>query len=85
MTINGGSTGVMGADGVLIDGDNDQQPGGNYIALLTVGRSINPLDATADREPTSGSRAWAASSWSSSPAATRRASWSSAVSAARPR
>ena len=49
LTINGGITGLTGANGVLFDGDNDQQPGGNYIALLTQGRSINFLDATADR------------------------------------
>ncbi len=49
VTINGGITGLTGADGVLFDGDNDQQPGGNYIALLTVGRSINFLDVNADR------------------------------------
>lgn len=49
LTINGGITGVTGANGVLFDGDNDQQPGGNYIALLTVGRSINFLDVNADR------------------------------------
>lgn len=49
LTINGGITGVTGANGVLFDGDNDQQPGGNYIAILTAGRSINFLDANADR------------------------------------
>ena len=49
LTINGGTTGLTGADSVLADGDNDQQPGGNFIANLTMGRSINFLDATADR------------------------------------
>lgn len=49
LTINGGLTGVTGLDGVLFDGDNDQQPGGNYIALLTEGRSINFVDSAADR------------------------------------
>ena len=49
LTINGGITGVTGADGVLMDGDDDQQPGGNYIALLTTGRSINFIDSEGDR------------------------------------
>lgn len=49
LAVNGQANGLKGADGTIIDGDNDQTPGGNYLALFARGQQLRYTDATGDR------------------------------------
>ncbi len=40
---------VLGADGTLLDGDDDQTPGGDYYATFAEGKSLSFIDNSGDR------------------------------------